>query len=256
MKTKQAAKKLQAMGTGGDTILAHINAEEAAALKAGGGSGKVNPKTGLLSFSFGDGISADPGDGTTGGGAFGGYGGADGGMGIDGGLGAALAEALGVPSDPSSGLGLGGLGFNADLALAAFDRSQPNQGLQSMATGALGNMGLPGLALSGLAAMDRARAERNSGAGYGIDVNGNKVGNWGGGGMIGGEGRESGMGGDMAGNPAGQQAAAGLLGAMQTHQINPWQRPQLDPKFGRLRETLSTFTDPYAKVRRGGLLGG
>ena len=254
MKTKQAAKKLQSMGTGGDTILAHINAEEAMALKAGGGSGKRNPKTGLLSFS----LDGPPGGGDVAEGSYGGFGG------VDGGLGAALAEALGIPSDPSSGLGgaslLGGTGYgpgyNADLALAAFDRSQPNQGLQNIATGALGKMGLPGMALSGLAAMDRARAERNSGAGYGIDVNGNQVGNWGGGGMMGGEARESGMGGDMAGNPAGQQAAAGLLGTMQTHQINPWQRPQLDPKFGRLRETLSTFTDPYAKVRRGGLLGG
>lgn len=50
MKTKTAAKKLQSMGTGDDTILAHINPEEAAVLKAGGGSGKRNPRTGLLSF--------------------------------------------------------------------------------------------------------------------------------------------------------------------------------------------------------------
>jgi len=75
MKAKHAAQKLQSMGTGGDTILAHINPQEAAMLKAAGGSGKRNPKTGLLSYSFGDGIQADPGDPNSGGGNYGGSGG-------------------------------------------------------------------------------------------------------------------------------------------------------------------------------------
>ncbi len=44
------AERLRLMGRGGDTILAHINPEEAALLKQAGGSGTKNPKTGLLEF--------------------------------------------------------------------------------------------------------------------------------------------------------------------------------------------------------------
>ena len=47
------AQKLQSMGRNGDTILAHINPEEAALLKRMGGSGKINPNTGLMSFEPG-----------------------------------------------------------------------------------------------------------------------------------------------------------------------------------------------------------
>ena len=49
----QAAKKLQAKGRGGDTILAHINPKEAEVLRRMGGSGTVNPNTGLLEFKGG-----------------------------------------------------------------------------------------------------------------------------------------------------------------------------------------------------------
>lgn len=47
-------KKLASKGRYGDTMLAHINPEEAALLKARGGSGTINPKTGLPEF-YGDG---------------------------------------------------------------------------------------------------------------------------------------------------------------------------------------------------------
>jgi len=43
---------LQSQGRDGDTILAHINPEEAALLKAFGGSGTINPNTGLREFKF------------------------------------------------------------------------------------------------------------------------------------------------------------------------------------------------------------
>jgi len=43
---------LQSQGRGGDTMLAHINPEEAALLKAFGGSGTINPHTGLREFAF------------------------------------------------------------------------------------------------------------------------------------------------------------------------------------------------------------
>jgi hypothetical protein len=48
-----AAESLRQKGRGGDTILAHINPEEAMMLKAMGGSGTINPATGLLEFKGG-----------------------------------------------------------------------------------------------------------------------------------------------------------------------------------------------------------
>jgi hypothetical protein len=47
---RSVAKELQDMGRGGDTILAHINPQEAALLKRMGGSGTINPATGLPEF--------------------------------------------------------------------------------------------------------------------------------------------------------------------------------------------------------------
>jgi len=43
-------KKLAAKGRYGDTMLAHINPEEAALLKSRGGAGTINPRTGLPEF--------------------------------------------------------------------------------------------------------------------------------------------------------------------------------------------------------------
>jgi len=48
-----AARQLQAQGRGGDTILAHINPIEAEVLRRMGGSGTVNPHTGLMEFKGG-----------------------------------------------------------------------------------------------------------------------------------------------------------------------------------------------------------
>ena len=51
---RKIAKLLQGKGRNGDTILAHINPEEAALLRDYGGSGTTNPDTGLLEFYNGD----------------------------------------------------------------------------------------------------------------------------------------------------------------------------------------------------------
>ena len=48
------AKALERKGRRGDTILAHINPQEAALLKARGGSASKNPETGLLEFFDGE----------------------------------------------------------------------------------------------------------------------------------------------------------------------------------------------------------
>jgi hypothetical protein len=49
-----ALRIAQSLGRGDDTILAHINPREAALLKKRGGSGKINPRTGLIEFDEGD----------------------------------------------------------------------------------------------------------------------------------------------------------------------------------------------------------
>ena len=46
----KAARMLQGLGRHGDTVLAHISPAEARLLKAKGGAGTVNPRTGLLEF--------------------------------------------------------------------------------------------------------------------------------------------------------------------------------------------------------------
>ena len=71
---------LAALGTGRDRIVAHINPREAAILKALGGSGTINPRTGMLQFDDGDGSggTGSSGDSSTG---DGGFGGGDGGFG-------------------------------------------------------------------------------------------------------------------------------------------------------------------------------
>jgi len=45
-----AARQLAAQGRGGDTELAHVNPREAAMLRRAGGSGTINPKTGLREY--------------------------------------------------------------------------------------------------------------------------------------------------------------------------------------------------------------
>ena len=47
---KQAAQKLAEFGRNGDTLLAHINPQEAQLLSLLGGSGTINPDTGRPEF--------------------------------------------------------------------------------------------------------------------------------------------------------------------------------------------------------------
>jgi hypothetical protein len=51
---RQLAKKVRAQGRGRDTVLAHITPAEAKLLKARGGRGSINPKTGLPEFEDDD----------------------------------------------------------------------------------------------------------------------------------------------------------------------------------------------------------
>jgi len=54
---RKIARLLQDKGRKGDTILAHINPREAALLREQGGSGTINPETGLMEFE--DGLGED-----------------------------------------------------------------------------------------------------------------------------------------------------------------------------------------------------
>jgi hypothetical protein len=51
---------ISSMGDGGDTTLAHVNPDEVALLKASGGSGTINARTGLVEFKGGGGSSSPP----------------------------------------------------------------------------------------------------------------------------------------------------------------------------------------------------
>jgi hypothetical protein len=82
-------KALAARGTHGDTILAHINPQEARLLHSMGGVGTINPKTGARQFydtQGADGGSASTGNNDTGMG--------DGSGGLGGGVGGALGDAI------------------------------------------------------------------------------------------------------------------------------------------------------------------
>jgi len=57
---RNAAEQLRERGRNGDTILAHINPQEAGILKLMGGSGTINPYTGLPEFGFFDFVNDIP----------------------------------------------------------------------------------------------------------------------------------------------------------------------------------------------------
>lgn len=64
MKTLRDAVKVVAnAGRGQDTMLAHINPREARVLRSLGGSGVINPRTGILEFDDGGGDGGGDGDG-------------------------------------------------------------------------------------------------------------------------------------------------------------------------------------------------
>ena len=141
---KVAARRIAAEGRNGDTILAHINPGEAQMLKRMGGSGSINPTTGLPEFFFGSILSAilpialsviAPGIGTFIGGA------------ISTGLG------LGLGAAATSALGAGVLGAGASLLGGA----KPLNALMSGALSGLGSyaLGSEGLGLTGTGASDR-----------------------------------------------------------------------------------------------------
>ena len=126
--------QLAALGRGNDSLIAHINPEEASLLKMLGGSGTVNPDTGLRQFDAdsggGDGVSGSSGPGTAGHGRAGGIGGNGDGNDRDsrnGGLGSnadGLGDALSGISNGDWGGGPGSqrsMGANGEGAVSGTD---------------------------------------------------------------------------------------------------------------------------------------
>lgn len=116
---KKTAQKLQSHGRRGDTLLAHINPQEADLLKMFGGRGSRNPKTGLLEFDTGGG---DSGPGYSSGDGYGGGYGADGYSGDTGGY---AGQPSGSDSWGSSSGGGGGSGYSTAGADFGFGNTNP-----------------------------------------------------------------------------------------------------------------------------------
>jgi hypothetical protein len=121
---RQLAKKVRAQGRGRDTVLAHITPKEAKLLKARGGRGSINPKTGLPEFDDGE---------FDFGGDFGGGGGDV--------SAPPTIEYYDVPQPDASGGGDGG-GDQTQTANAAVDPNLTQEGLTEYTDP--GNLALPG----------------------------------------------------------------------------------------------------------------
>ena len=129
---KQAAKELQKKGRHGDTMLAHINPIEASLLKSMGGSGTINPDTGLPEYFFPFLLPLLAGGlGTLGAGALGlGTLGTLGLSGLAGGIGGMFG-----PKDQRAGFLKGGLmGLAAPTAIGALGSGLSGLGLSQGAT--------------------------------------------------------------------------------------------------------------------------
>ena len=156
----RSARSLQAMGRSGDTILAHINPREAEVLKRMGGSGTVNPNTGLMEFKGGIGglLAAvapialsfiAPGLGTAIGGMFGATGTAASMLGgaVLGGATSALGGGDFLKGAALGGLGAGGGSWLGDKANSMMGLSLGEAGQAALGSGIAG--GLVGAATGG-----------------------------------------------------------------------------------------------------------
>lgn len=174
---KVAARQLESAGRGGDSMLAHINPREAEMLRRMGGSGTINPNTGLREYKGGKGILGavlpialsiiSPVIGTAIGTAMGATGTMAGVLGgavlggatsaltggdplkgaVMGGLGGGLGGVAGGAANKALGLGLGstgqailGGGIVGGLSGAATGQGFAKGALQGVAGGAIGQM--------------------------------------------------------------------------------------------------------------------
>jgi len=197
----RAVQQVKAAGRGGDTMLAHINPREAAMLEAMGGSGTINPNTGIVEYKskFGKILGAvapivlslvAPGLGTAIGTALGATGTAASALGgaviggasagltggnvlkgaALGGLGGGLGSAVGGAANNALGLGLGETGqamLGSGLVGGALGALTGENPLKGAAMGALG--GAAG-SLGGQAGLGNAFAQAAKGFGNSLAV--------------------------------------------------------------------------------------
>lgn len=213
-------RALAARGNRGDTMIAHLNPVEAAMLQRAGGSGSVNPRTGLRQFdppggsnAGGAGHAGDSGNngGNGGGNAGDGNGGYSGqGRGFSGPAGGTMGGPYGghLGGNTASGAQMGSAGAYATTGGLNVNPGRVLGGALGMGLGPLG--GLLGGLVGGWASdklggnFNIGGTDNRIGASMGM---GGSSGGWGGGqnnagGNNGGQGQGNGMGGG-SGNPAG-----------------------------------------------------
>lgn len=154
--------RVAAAGRGGDTMLAHINPQEAALLKAQGGSGTINPRTGLREYKYG-GDTNEGGAHGFGGGGFGGGNAAGRGGISDMALGRSAASRA-VSAQRGTGLG-GTIGRVGGAVLGTLAGGPLGGVLGYKAGGALGNT--LGNTLGGTGSFGAGGTAGNAGAGLG-----------------------------------------------------------------------------------------
>lgn len=154
--------KAEQAGRNGDTMLAHINPQEAEMLKRAGGVGTINPRTGLPEFSgadpSGSSVTSSNYGGGGGGNTSGGPGSAPGSMGGGGGnQGNPLGGGGGGGGNGGGGGGIGNIGRDSSSSI---DRSG------GAGDSGVGNIGLMGGPLGGVAAFGRPEGGVSSGLGF------------------------------------------------------------------------------------------
>jgi hypothetical protein len=115
-------------GRNGDTMLAHVNPEEAALLKARGGAGTVNPRTGLPEFYDTGQSAGESGALGAAGDAAGGFGGGLGMGNAPGGGGGSLPEVNVGPGSNATGINAGLNQGAAAAGSAGFQEANPGAG--------------------------------------------------------------------------------------------------------------------------------
>ena len=152
----EIAEILRGLGRNGDTELAHVNPEEKRMLEERGGSGTINPATGLREFSDGIGAGGGPGSADTG---LGGNSLSGGMIDLSGALpdaamGTNIGSPMGSPAGATMGSPLGGasspqgnsgFGFGNALSLGALAIGGPAASISPVGPA----VGMIGTALSG-----------------------------------------------------------------------------------------------------------
>lgn len=241
-----AAQRVQDAGRNGDTLLAHINPQEARLLDRVTDGASVNPRTGVLEFWDAGGSDADGGSGGSGPGGNGpdggnGQGGGNGGGGNGGGdsdPGSGSDADVGGPSGPS---GVGGLG-SGNLGALSAATSDPDADPDADSEKGSGLAGIsPGAVTAATPGVTPTAAEARAQADFGFGQTGSwgEDGKWGNPGYTGYAGLA-----DKGFAPDGWVTIAGInYGSM------------FDEKTGKIENTLG-FSPSRGLLSAGGMIPG